>query len=78
MGISIENKAKNKRSLKKALSDGPSANLRPLHNSHVAKVYIVKWSQIFISTSGSFISGIPKIFNNFFLNSFSKKYLLGQ
>ena len=49
----------------KALSDGPSANLRPLHNSNVAKVTFVKWSQILISTTGSFISGIPKIFNNF-------------
>ena len=28
------------------LSDGPSANLRPLYNSNMAKVGIVMWSQI--------------------------------
>ena len=56
--------AKKHNILKKALSDGPSANLRPLYNSNVAKVSIVKWSQISISTAGSTISGIPKISNN--------------
>ena len=50
--------------LKKALSDGLSANLRPLYNSNVAKVSIVKWSQILISTEGSSISGIPKNVKN--------------
>ena len=48
--------------LKKALSDGLSANLRPLYNSNVAKVNIVKWSQILISTVRSSIFDIPKIF----------------
>ena len=49
----------------KALSDGPSTNLRPIDNSNVAKVYIVKVSQTLISTAGSSISGIPKIVNIF-------------
>ena len=48
--------------LKKALSDGPSENLRPLYNSNVAKVSIVKWSQILILAVGSSISDIPKNF----------------
>ena len=30
----------------KTLSDGPNANLRPLHNSNLAKVSIVRWSSI--------------------------------
>ena len=58
-------RAKKHNILKKALSDGPSANLRPLYNSNVAKVSIVKWSQILISTVRSSIFGIPKIFKNF-------------
>ena len=47
-----------KKILQKALSDGILANLRPLYNSNVAKVYIVKWSQIQICVAGSVISGI--------------------
>ena len=31
--------------LEKTISDGPSANLRPLFNSNVTKVSIIKWSQ---------------------------------
>ena len=54
--------AKKHNILKKALSDGPSANLRPLYNSNVAKVSIVKWSQILILAVGSSISDIPKNF----------------
>ena len=38
-------------SLKKALSDGSSANLIPLFISNVAKVSAVKWSQILILTN---------------------------
>ena len=49
-----------KKNIKKIHSYGPSANLRPLHNSNVAKVSIVKWSQILSSTAGSSISGIPR------------------
>ena len=55
-------RAKKHNILKKALSDGPSANLRPLYNSNVAKVSIVKWSQILILAVGSSISDIPKNF----------------
>ena len=55
-------RAKKHNILKKALSDGPSANLRPLYNSNVAKVSIVKWSQILILAVGSSISDIPKKF----------------
>ena len=47
---------------KKTLFDGPSANLRPLYNSNMAKVYIVKSSQILISAVGSSISDMPKNF----------------
>ena len=31
--------------LREALSHGPSANLRPLYDSNVAKVSILKWYQ---------------------------------
>ena len=34
-----------KKYLKNALSDGFFVNLRPLHNSNMAKLSIVKWSQ---------------------------------
>ena len=43
--------------LKKALSDGPSENLRPLYNSNVAKVLMVKWSQILVFLARSPVSG---------------------
>ena len=40
----------------KTLSDGIFANLRPLYNSNMAKVYIVKWSHdlIFINENPFF------------------------
>ena len=53
-----------KKYAQKTLSGGPSANLRPLLNSNMAKVYIEKWSRILISTAESSISGIPKIADN--------------
>ena len=55
--------ASKKNILKLALYDGPSENLRPLYNSNVAKVYIVKWLQIVISTAISSSSVVAKIFN---------------
>ena len=30
---------------KKALSNGPTVNLRPLFNSNMTKVFVIKWSQ---------------------------------
>ena len=45
---------------KKALYDGPSANLRPLYNCNGEKITIVNWTQILISTTQSSISGIPR------------------
>ena len=42
----------------KELYDRPNANLRPLHNSNVAKVTIVKWSQILMITDRSYVSGL--------------------
>ena len=60
--------------LKKTFSDGPSANLRLFHNSNVAKVSIVKWSQILMFIAGSPISGKPKMFKNFSFYAFSKKW----
>ena len=52
--------------LKKTLSGGLSANPRPLYDSNETKVFIVKWSQILISTVGSSIAGVSKI-DNYFL-----------
>ena len=60
--LSMGNKPPPKNILRKVLSNGPSENLRPLYNSNVAKVSIVKWSQILISTVRSSIFDIPKIF----------------
>ena len=40
----MANGSKHKISLKKTLYDGSFANLRPLYNSNMAKVSIVKWS----------------------------------
>ena len=48
----------------KALSDGVLANLRPLYNSNMSKVSIVKWSQNRIFVAGRVISGIPKFLEN--------------
>ena len=56
MRISIKTGAL-KNILKKAFCDGPSANPRPLHNSNVEKVFIVKWSQILIFADKSPVSG---------------------
>ena len=61
----FDRKQDKKNILKKALFDGPSENLRPLYNINLAKVPIVKMSQILTSTARSSISGIPKIVNNF-------------
>ena len=46
--------------LKKAPSDGPSAILRPLFNSNLKRVYIIKWSQNLIQAHRSSVFGIPK------------------
>ena len=43
---------------KKTISDGILANMRPLNNSNMPKVSIVKWSQNKIFEAGSVISGI--------------------
>ena len=48
----------------KALSDGPSVNLRPLFNSNMAKVSVIKWSQNCTRTITSGIVGIPKYLKN--------------
>ena len=50
--------------LKKSLSDGILAKLRPLYNNNVAKVSIVKWPQSGIFVVESVISGIPNILKN--------------
>ena len=63
-GPNIKNISKN------ALSDGFLVNPRPLYNSNMAKVSIVKWSQKWIFVYGSAISGIPKYFAVF--NAISK------
>ena len=41
----------------KTLFDGPSSNLRPLYNS---KVYIVKWSQVWIFITRSPVPRLAK------------------
>ena len=46
--------------LRKVLSDSPGAVMRPLYNSIVAKVSIVKWSQNLIYVAGSPVLGLPK------------------
>ena len=40
------------------------ANLRPLFNSNVAKVSLVKWSHILITTARSTVSGFAIYFEN--------------
>ena len=50
--------------LKKAVFEGPSANLRPFKNSNVAKGSIVKWSHVFISTARRTISGLTFYFKH--------------
>ena len=46
----------------KKISYGPSANMRQLHNSNVAKVSIVKWTQILIFMDKSPVSGLVHCF----------------
>ena len=46
----------------KKISYGPSANLRPLHNSNVVKVSIVKWTQILLFMDKSLVSGLVHCF----------------
>ena len=48
----------------KALSDGPSVNLRPLFNSNMTKVYVIKWSQNCTRTIRMGVVGIPKYLKN--------------
>ena len=47
-----------------AFSDGPSVNLRPLFNSNMTKVYVIKWSQNCIRTIRNGVVGIPKYLKN--------------
>ena len=44
----------------KTISDGPSANLRPLFNSNVTKVSVIKWSHNWTRTLRSGVFGIAK------------------
>ena len=60
MKITIENKPKNRISLKKNISDGPSATLKLLFNSNVTKVYVIKWSQNYTRAIRSGVFGIAK------------------
>ena len=50
--------------LEKALSDGLSVNLRPLFNSNMTQVYVIKWSQNCTRTIRSGVFGIPKYLKN--------------
>ena len=47
-----------------ALSDGPSANLGPLFNSNMTKVYFINCSQKCTTTIRSGVVGIPKNLKN--------------
>ena len=49
---------------KKALFDGVWTNLKPLFNSNMIKVPIVKWSRKSIFVAGSVFSGIPMFLGN--------------
>ena len=60
----MENGHKIRISKKNAIFYGFLDNPRPLYNSNMAKVSIVKWSQKWIFVYGSAISGIPKYFEN--------------
>ena len=59
MGLQLERSQK-QNILEKALSVGPSAILRPLCISNMAKVYIIKWSQNSYWVAKSPTSGLPK------------------
>ena len=50
--------------LEKALSDGPSVNLRPLFNSNMTKVSVIKLSQNCTRTIRSSVFCIPKYLKN--------------
>ena len=50
--------------IKKALSDGPSVNMRPLFNSNMTKVSVLKWSQNCTRTIRIGVVGIPKFLKN--------------
>ena len=50
--------------LEKALSDGPSATLRPLFNSNMTKVSVIMWSPILIWAYRSGVFDIPKDLKN--------------
>ena len=62
--------------VKKALSDGPSATLRPLFNSNMTKVSIIKYYQICTRTIRSGFVGIPKyVFCMLYLTYKVQKYV---
>ena len=61
MGITKGNEPKNRISFKKNISNGPSANLRPVFISNVTKVYVKKWSQKSSRTIRSGVFGIAKM-----------------
>ena len=50
--------------LEKERFDGPSVNLRPLFNSNMTKVYVIKWSQNCTRTIRNDVVGIPKYLKN--------------
>ena len=43
---------------------GPSVNLRPLFNSNMTKIFVIKWSQNCTRTIRSGVVGIPKYLKN--------------
>ena len=62
--ITIGNAHKKQNILDKALSDGPSVNLKPLYNSNMTKVSVLKWSQNCTRTIRNGVFGIPKYLKN--------------
>ena len=60
----MENAPKNRISSKKALSGDPSANLRPLFNSNMTKLSVIKWSQNYTRTIRSGAVGISNFLKN--------------
>ena len=50
--------------LERALSDGPSVNLKPLFNSNMTKVSVIKWSKNCTRAIRSGVIGIPKYLQN--------------
>ena len=53
-----------KKIFSKALSVGSSTNMRPLYNSNMAKVSVVKWSQNMNFVTRSSVFGTPKLGQN--------------